>query len=163
MKVCGYRLRDHIRLLVPLFALLTGVWALRLILAAAGAPIGLTRYASLTVMGPAVVLLAALLMHERRFGSYTNVVLASFLLNAWAELLIVAAITFTRVTGMQNIYTAPEFSMPGHDPSQVRHIVGHLTFGIGFGTLVGAAEGCLLLWLLRKLTPKDREQPFGSR
>src|SRR5437867_7906653 len=158
MKVCGYRLRDHIRLLVPLFALLTGVWALRLILAAAGAPIGLTRYASLTVMGPAVVLLAALLMHERRFGSYTNVVLASFLLNAWAQLLIVAAITFTVVSGKQNIYTAPEFSIPTHDPSHVRHILGHLTFLIGFGTLVGAAEGCLLLWLLRKLTPKQGDR-----
>jgi hypothetical protein len=157
VKVCGYGLRDHIRLLVPLFALLTVVWALRLILAASGAPSGLTRLASLTVMGPAVVVLAALLMHERRFGSYTNVVLASFLLNAWAELLIVAAITFTVLTGKQNIYTAPEFSVPRHDPSHVGHILGHLTFGIGFGTLVGAAEGCLLLWLLRKLTPKQRE------
>src|SRR3989442_10055472 len=102
MKVCGHGLRDHIRLLVPLFALLTGVWALRLILAAAGAPIGLTRYASLTVMGPAVVLLAALLMHERRFGSYTNVLLASFPLDASAEVFILAAITFTRITGMHN-------------------------------------------------------------
>src|SRR5947208_15369422 len=99
MKVCGYRLRDHIRLLVPLFALLTAVWALRLILAAAGAPIGLTRYASLTVMGPAVVLLAALLMHERRFGSYPNVVLASFQLNAWAEMWIVVAINLNVLTG----------------------------------------------------------------
>jgi len=102
-------------------------------------------------------------MHERRFGSYPNVVLASFLLNAWAELLIAGAITFSVVTGIENIYTAPEFSIPRHDPSHVKHILAHLTFGIGFGTLVGAAEGCLLLWLLRKLTPKDREQPFGSR
>ena len=31
-----------------------------------------------------------------------------------------------------------------------------LTFGVGVGTLVGAAEGCLLLWLLRRLVPAAR-------
>ncbi len=32
MQIGGYRLRQHIRLLAPLFALLAGVWALRWIL-----------------------------------------------------------------------------------------------------------------------------------
>ena len=33
------------------------------------------------------------------------------------------------------------------------HVIAHLTFGLGFGELFGAATGCLLLWLLRRLAP----------
>jgi hypothetical protein len=44
-------LRDHVRLLAPLFALIAAVWALRLVLDASGAPKGLVRLSSVTVAG----------------------------------------------------------------------------------------------------------------
>jgi len=80
--------------------------------------------------------------------------------NLWAQLLIVGAIVFAVVTGTENIYVAPEFSLPrSHlDPYHLRHIYGQLTFGIGLGTLTGAGVGCLMLWLLRLLLPmSDKE------
>lgn len=150
MKICGCSLRDHLRLLAPLFGLITAVWLLRLVLYAADAPLSLVRVCSVTVAGAIAVLLAVLLMHTRRFGSYSNVVLASFLLVCWEEGLIVMAIAFSALTGIKNIYAAPEFS---ERLSPVSHIVGHLTFSVGLGTLFGAAMGCLLLWMLRKLVP----------
>ena len=154
MKIGGHGLREHIQLLMPLFGLLGAVWLIRIVLAALGAPAMLIRLASLTVVGPATVVLAAVLIHSRQFGSYPSVVLSSFLLNAWVQLLIIVAIAFGTITGMENVYTAPEFSFPGDDPHHVKHILGHITFGLGFSSLVGAAEGCLLLWILRKLTPR---------
>jgi hypothetical protein len=157
MKICAHGIREHIRLLAPLFALIAAVWALRMVLAAAGAPIGLVRVFSVTVAVPVCVMLAVLLIHIRRFGSYPNVVAASLLLVSWAQLLIVAAIAFSALTGMETVYTEPEFNF---GMSYWKHIAGHLTFGVGMGTLFGAAMGCLLLWMLRKM-PATPEQHVG--
>jgi hypothetical protein len=164
MRINGYGLRDHIRLLAPLFGLLTAVWALRMVLATAGAPLWLVEIVSVTGATAASVLLAVLLMYVKRFGGYANVVLASFLLNTWAEILIIAAILFSVWTGTENVYTAPEFSIPGDDTLHLKHIYGHLTFGIGMASLFGAGVGCLLLWLLRTLVPAKRPGTgVGSR
>lgn len=153
MRIVGQRLRDHIRLLVPLFALLTAIWVLRLLSAALNPPGWLLSILSVTVASSLCVMLAVLLIHVRQFGGYTNVVLSSLLINAWAEILIILAIFFSVLTGIENVFTRPEFSLPADDPHHLRHIYGHLTFGVGLGTLSGAAVGCLLLWLLRLLMP----------
>jgi hypothetical protein len=165
MKVNGHGIRDHLRLLAPLFGLLTVVWALRLGLSACGSPLWCSRAVSVTATTAGCILLAAVLIHFRRFGGYANVVVSSLLLNLWAQLLIVGAIVFAVVTGTENIYTAHEFSLhefsrPELDPRHLRHIYGQLTFGIGLGTLTGAGVGCLMLWLLRLLLPM-REKEGG--
>lgn len=152
MNICGYGLRDHIKLLSPMFGLIAVVWLLRWVLDAAGAPHQLVLAISVTAITSLSILVAVGLMHFRRFGSYLNVIVASFLLVAWGQLLIIVAVAFAAVTGIDNIFTAPEFSRVADD-RYLRNIFGHLTFGIGAGTLFGAATGCLLLWLLRKLVP----------
>jgi len=153
MRITGHRIRDHIRLLGPLFGLIAAVFALRMIMAAADTPLWITRMVSVTVATSLSVLLAALLFHTRGFGSYPNVVVSSLLLNIWSEVLIVVAIAFATLTKTTNIYTAPEFSIPGDDPLHLKHIYAHLTYGIGTGTLTGAGVGCLVLWLLRRIAP----------
>jgi hypothetical protein len=150
MKIGGHGLREHIHLLKPLFGLIAAVWLLRLVLDKAGTPPTVVRMVSVTVAGAASVLLAALLIHFKAFGSYASVVAASFLLECWQQLLICGAIAFSAVTGTANIYAAPDYS-PRSGP--VAHIIGHLTAGLGVGTLLGAAMGCLLLWMLRRLVP----------
>lgn len=151
MNINHHGLRDHVQLALPLFGFIAAVWALRLILAAAAAPHDLVRSFSVTVAEPICVLLAVLLIHVRRFGSYANVVFVSFLLTGWGQVLIALAIAFAAVTGTRNIYTAPEYSFGELNPWQ--HVIGHLTFGVGIGTLLGAAMGSLLLWMLRQLPP----------
>jgi hypothetical protein len=153
MTICGYRLRDHLRLFSPLFGFVAAVWVLRLVLAAAGAPLRVVSVFSVTGAAALAVLFATLMIHMRRFGSYPNVVAASLLIISWGQALIILAIVFSVVTKTNNIFTAPEFSVRGEDPYHLRHIVGHLTFGIGAGTLFGAAAGCFLLWILRLLVP----------
>lgn len=150
MKIGGHDLRDHFRLLAPSFGLITAVWLLRLVLDEVGAPHGVVRAFSVLVASAVAVLLAVLLMHAKRFGSYPNVAAAAFLLVFWAQLVIASAIAFAALTGTRNIYTAPEYSFGA---SHWRHIAGHLTFGVGEGTLLGTAMGSLLLWLLRFLVP----------
>ena len=153
MRIVGQRFRDHVRLLAPLFVLLTTIWFLRLMSAALNLPGWWLRIFSVTVATSFSVMLAVLLIHVRRFGGYTNVVLSSLLIHVWASGLIILAIVFSVLTGTENVFTRPEFSLHGDDPLHLRHIYGHLTFGIGWGTLSGSAVGCLLLWLLRLLMP----------
>jgi len=148
MRIGEHGVRDHIRLLFPAFVLVTGVWSLRLIFSASGLPFALVRLVSVTVATTVSVLLSVILIHARRFGGYASVVVASLLINLWAQILIILSIMFGIFTGSENIYSEPEFRVGSN---QWAHIHGHLTFGIAIGTLVGAGVGCLLLWLLRTL------------
>ena len=150
MKIGSHGLREHIHLLMPLFGLIAAVWLLRMVMDMAGTPPTLVRMVSVTVATAASILLAVLVIHFKAFGSYASVVAAVFLLELWSQLLICGAIAFSAVTGTTNIYTAPEYSPPS---GPVGHIIGHLTAGVGFGTLLGAAMGCLLLWMLRRIVP----------
>jgi hypothetical protein len=154
MTICGRGLRDHIRLLAPLFGLITLVWALRWALDAAGVSPSLVRAFSVTGATSLAVLIAVWLIHTRGFGSYPNVVVASLLLTVFGQVLIVAAIAFSVVTKIDNVFTRPEFSRPD-DPYHLKHILGQMTFVIGAGTLLGTATGCLMLWLLKRLVPRD--------
>jgi hypothetical protein len=155
MNMCGRGLRDHIRLLAPLFGFITVVWALRWALDAAEVSQGLVRVFSVTGATSLAILIAVWMIYTRRFGSYPNVVVASLLLIVFEQVLIVLAIAFSVLSGIENVFTEREFSMP-NDPHHIRHIFGHLTFGIGAGMLFGAATGCLMLWLLKRLVPRDR-------
>ncbi len=150
MKIGGHGLRDHLRLLAPLFGLIAAVWVLRMVLDLAGTHPGIVRYVSVSVAGAASGLIAVWLIHFRRFGGYSNVVFATFLLMLWEESLIVAAIAFSALTGTDNVYTANEYAM---GLSHTKHIALHLTLDEGFGTLFGSAMGCALLWLLRRVIP----------
>ncbi|MGD0696583.1 MAG: hypothetical protein ABSB82_17320 [Terriglobia bacterium] len=156
MNINGHGLRDHLLLVAPLYGLIAAVWALRMIVAAAGAPRIVVLAVSVTIAQAFCILVVVVLIHVRRFGSYANVVFASFLLACWANVLVAAAIAFTALMGKVNIYSAPEFS--GHMLTPMQHIVGHLTFGIGFGTIFGGAMGSLLLWMLRQLPGEARSQ-----
>ena len=153
MKIGGHQLREHVRLLVPLFAFIALVWALRLFLDKLGFPGTIVTAMSVTVATSVSVLIAVVLIHVRGFGSYPSVVISSILLTCWAELLVVLAIVFSVTTGIETIFTAPEFSLRGDDPHHLRHIFGHLTFGVGLGALTGSAFGCLILWMLRRMVP----------
>jgi hypothetical protein len=152
MKVDGHDLREHIHLLAPLFGLVAGVWALRMVLSIAGAPLSMIRICSVTVAGAISILLAALLIYFKHFGGYASVATAALLLGIWEQFLIVGAIAFTVFTRVETIYSAPEF---GGRLSPLGHIMGHLTFGLAVEALFGAGMGCLLLWTLRKLIPPE--------
>jgi len=150
MRIGQKTFRDHLRLLAPLFGLITAVWALRWIADVASAPPALVRGLSVSVTGAVSVLVAAVLIHFKRFGSYTSVVVSAFLLVLWEETLLVLGIVVTIVTDIENIYTIPEF---GFGTTHLQHIAGHLTYGLGFEGMIGAAMACAVFWVLRRFVP----------
>jgi hypothetical protein len=152
MNIGGYGVREHIKLLSPAYGLIAAVWLLRWVLDALGAPRVLVVGLSVSGATALAILIAVGLIHFRSVGGYSSVLLASFLIVVWEQTLIVAAILVSVLSGVENVFTEPEFSI-GNDPNHVRHIVGHLTFGIAAGMLFGGAAGCVLLFLLRRLVP----------
>ena len=162
MKIHGHGIREHIQLLTPLLVFVLIVWFLRLLLSAVNTPLWFSKLFSVSAASVIALLIAIFWIHIRAFGSYPNVVMASFLVNAWTHLLIIVAIIFAVMTGAENIFTRPEFSIKGDDAFHLRHILGHLTFGIGANTLLGAGMGCLLLWLLRVFIPASEQEKKAS-
>lgn len=149
MKIGKHGLTDHLRLLGPLFGFIAAIWALRIVVFAAGATRDSVelRLISVTVAGGLSVLLAALMIHRRNFGGYTSVVAAVFLLSCCEQILISAAIIFTALTGIPNVYAAPDFAFV---PGVWHHAAGHLTIGIGSSAIFGSVMGCILFWMLRR-------------
>jgi hypothetical protein len=159
MKIGEHSLRDHLRLLAPLFGLITAVWALRLVLYSGGAPMALVRIFSVGVAGSVSVLVAAFLIHFKRFGSYASVGASAFLLVFYSRLLIVLAIAFAAVTRTGNVFVASEFSF---GMTHAQNIVSHVTVILVFQSLMAAAMGCVLLWMLRWLVPVTPPQGGGA-
>ena len=155
MRVSGKTIKEHIQLLTPLFGIIAAVWALRFFLGQIGAPAWLIRPFSVTLIVPVCIILMTLLIRVKRFGGYPSVIVGAFLLVVWSQLLIVGAILLSVFGGMDNIFTAPQFSPQG-DPNHSRHIMGHLTSGIGLLTLFSSLTGCVLLFMLRRIDPKNR-------
>jgi hypothetical protein len=150
MKIGEHGLRDHFRLLAPMFGLIGAVWALRWIMDLASTPATIVRMMSVSVAGAVAVLVAVVMIHFKRFGGYASVVVSAFLLTMWEQLLICLAIVATMVTGYENIYTQPEYEF---GTTHLRHIAGHVTYGLGIEGIFAAAMGCALLWVLRRLVP----------
>lgn len=155
MKVSGKTLKEHIQLLTPLFGIIAAVWALRFFLGQVGAPYWLIQPFSVTLIVPVCIILMTLLIYTKRFGGYQNVIVGAFLLVTWSQMLIVAAILLSVIAGIDNIFSAPEFS-PENDPGHRHHILGHLTFGIASLTIFSSLMGCVLLYMLRRTHPKSR-------
>jgi hypothetical protein len=121
-----------------------------------GVPLSIVRLFSVTAIVPVCILLASLLIYSKRFGGYVNTIVSAILLVLWSQLLIVLAILIAVLTGIENVYTLPQFSVPGPDPHHLRHIWGQLTFGIGFEALSGSLVACLFLFMLRRIDPQGR-------
>lgn len=151
MRIAGKGLRQHIRLLTPLFGVIFAVWALRILVSVIpGFPVILKQAISVSLIVPICIILAVVLIYAKGFDGYTSVVVSSFMLVVWGQGLVVLSILFSVLTGIDTVYTAPEFSLP-NDPNHTRHILGHLSFGIGLETLAGSLMGCIILFMLRRL------------
>ncbi len=148
---------EVLRLLGPLFGVIFAVWFLRLILAAAGAPSWLVISLSVTGATPVCILIAVLLIHLKRAGGYGLVALASVLLAGAGQLLVVLALAFAMATGLENVYSAADFSPP--HLSLLNHLCAHL-FGIILFALLGTIMASFFLLLLRVLMPGRDVSPI---
>lgn len=148
MRIGERSFGEHFRLLVPLLIFIAAVGILRLIFYELLGFSWIVRVMSVTVATAVSVLLATFLIYRKRFGGYANVLVSTFLLVSWGHIFTVLMILLAIWSGGHNVFTAPEYS---HPLTHAQHIIGHLTFGIGIGNLIGGGLACLFFLLLKSL------------
>jgi hypothetical protein len=108
-------------ILIPLVGLL------RLGLSLEGMPDSTVRWFSMTALGFIGMVYFAVRVHTTGFGSYKQLLVVVALQNLMAQLVAIIGILLAIVTGVGNIFSAPEFSFGGVNPWL--HLAAHVFIG----------------------------------
>lgn len=144
---------EYVRFERWILVLIAVVFAFRLGTSLAGLPNGVARWISINLVLLLGVVYCAVAVHTKGFGAYKQLLGLLLIQNVVAHVLIALAISLAIVTGMDNIFTAPEYA-GGADGKTWVHVIAHLFVAWALLTLIGWAIGSVILLLTRKLKPQ---------
>ena len=154
MTIFGRPLSDYVRFCKPFLVLVPIVGILRLALSVSGEPNSTVKWLSITALTWIGVLYYAVRVHTTGFGSYKQFLPICGLLNLAGQVVIISGIMLAIVTGVGNIYSAPEYAFGG-DGKTWLHVGAHLGIGTIAGSLVPWLIGSLVLFATKKLVRSD--------
>jgi len=153
--VFGKKFQQYIQFEQWILILIVAAFLIRLGLSLAGIPVSEARWVSINLVLLAGLMYCSVAVHTRGFGSYKQLFGLLFIQNAFAHTLIAAGIILGIVTGIDNIYTAPEF-FGGSSGRNWPHVIAHVLAAVVlpvFAWLVGSA---ILFLAKRVTTPSNR-------
>lgn len=156
MQIFGKRLSEYVAFSKLFLGLILVVWILRLALSLGGVPNTTGKWFSVTGALLVGVLYYSVRIHTSGFGSYKQLYPTFLVLGVASQVLIAAAVALAIFTGKDNIYTAPEYS-GGGDGKNWGHAGAHLVLGAVAAPLVFWLIGSLIMFVTKKLVPKDRD------
>ena len=136
----------------PFLVLVPLAGIVRLALSLGGVPNSTAKWISVTALMSIGILYYAVRVHTSGFGSYKQLLVISVLLNLAAQVVIIFGIVLAIVTGMPNIYSAPEYAF-GSDGATWSHAAAHLFIGTTAGSVVPWLIGSLVLFIAKKVSP----------
>ncbi len=138
MSLFGKNLNDYIQFAKGILILTAVVGILRLSLTLAGAPEGVTWWFSLTGVTLLAIVYFPIRVHRSGFGSYPQVLVLLAMHLLVAGLIITAGISIAVVTGVDNIFSMPEFSgrSATEAPNHLAHAATHLIGGPTISALI---------------------------
>jgi hypothetical protein len=148
MTIFGKPLSDYVAFCKPFLILIPLVGIVRLAVSLNGAPNSTARWFSMTVLVWIAVVVYSIRIHTSGFGSYKQLLVICALLNLSTQVISIAGILTTVVTGSNNVFNAPEFAFGGGNP--LVHIAAHVFIGSTAGSLVPWGIGSLILLVTRK-------------
>jgi len=154
MTIFGRRLSDYVQFSNLFLILIPLVGIVRLALSLAGEPNSTSKWFSVTASVFIATLFYAVRVHRTGFGSYKELLVICVLQNLAAQAVIIAGIILAIVTGVGNIYSAPEYAFGG-DGKTWFHVGAHLVLGTTFGSLGPSLVGSLILFVTKKLAGSD--------
>ena len=154
MTIFGKTVRQYLRFLKPILALILVVGAARLLLSLAGASAASVKYVSLTGAWLVGLVVCSISVHTRAFGSYKQLLGLVALQTIVAQLFTAAVVALAIVTSHDNIYTLPEFS-GGGDGKTWTHAGAHLFLAAPILTLAGWLVGSAILYITKKTAPAN--------
>ena len=161
MTFFGRPLSDYVRFCKPFLIVIPIVGILRLALSVSGEPNSMVKWLSVTALVWIGTLYYAVRVHTTGFGSYKQLLPICALLNLAAQVVIISGIIVAILTGVNNIYSAPEYAF-GADGKTWLHVGAHLGIGTIAGSLVPWIIGSLVLFVTKKLVrPDSRIKSFA--
>jgi hypothetical protein len=147
----GKNLGAYIRFQRWILILVALVFAVRLGASLAGLPIAQGKWISINLVLLVGLVYCAVGVHTRRFGAYKQLLGLLLVQNFFAHMLIAVGIAIGILSGVANIFTAPEF-FGGTDGRTWGHVLAH---AIAWPVLALLAWlfGSLILLATRKLKP----------
>src|SRR5262245_56331638 len=124
----GKKFSEYIRFEQWILILIAAVFVFRLGLSLAGTSIGVTRWVSINLVLVIGLFYCSIAVHTRGFGSYKQLFPLLLAQTLMAHILISLGIILGIVTGIDNIYTVPEYS-GGSDGKTWFHAALHIVPG----------------------------------
>jgi hypothetical protein len=156
MTIFNKPLSEYVAFCGPFLILIPLVGIVRLALSVNGAPNTTVRWVTMTGLMVIAVIYCAVRVQTTGFGSYKHLLVVCALLNLTTQIVSIAGIVTARVTGRENIFSAPEYSFGAG--SSLGHIAAHVFVGTTVGSLVPWLVGSLILAATRKLSAPSRAQ-----
>ena len=151
MMIFGKPLGEYVSFAKIFLILIPLVGLLRLGLSLEGMPNSTVQWFSMTVFGLIGMVYFAIRVHTTGFGSYKQLLVIVALQNLLAQVVAIVGILIAIITGVGNIFSAPEFSFGGVNPWI--HLVMHVFVGTTLGTLFPWGIGSLIMAITRKVSP----------
>jgi len=147
----GKKLSEYIRFERVILVLIAVAFVSRLVVAMSGVEIAKARWVSINIVLLLGLIYCAVSVHLRGFGSYKQLFGLLFIQTGFAHILIACAILVAVVTGVDNIYTAPEF-FNGNNGRNLTHVFMH-GVAILILPLIAWAIGSVILFVTRRIKP----------
>lgn len=147
----GKKFREYIQFQRWILILIAAVFVIRLGLSLSGVPFAEARWISINLVLLVGLMYCSVAVHTRGFGSYKQLFGLLFVQTAFAHALIAIGIILGIVTGVDNIYTAPEVSGGGSGRNWV-HVLAHVLGAIVLPALAWLV-GSVILFLAKRAKP----------
>jgi hypothetical protein len=149
--VFGKKLQEYFRFERWILILIVAVFVIRLGLSLGGIPISIDRWVSINLVLLLGLIYCSVAVHTTGFGGYKQLFGLLLLQTVVAHALIALGIVLGILTGVDNIYTAPEFFGGSSGRNWIHvllHVIGAFVLPL-FGWLVGS----VILFLTKRLKP----------
>jgi hypothetical protein len=157
----GKSLSEYVAFQKPILILIAAVWAVRLALSMAGAPVAGAQVVSVTGVLVVGALYYGWAVGRKGFGSFKQLYGLNLVQGVFSQTLVALAIVLAMALGQDNIYTTPEFYPPAQgigvlglplppDGKNLGHAIEHIVVAgaIGF-PIIGWLLGSLVLLATR--------------
>jgi hypothetical protein len=155
MRIFGKSLGDYLRFAAGVVVLVVIVGVARLVLSLAGAPVGTTKFLSVTTVALLGVIYLGVKTHTSGFGSYRHLLPLMVITQGAAHWVSGFAVLLAIATGTDNIYSIPEYA-GGGDGKTAFHAFAHFVLAPLIGGLISWGLSSLAMLITKAATRTAR-------
>jgi len=156
MKIFGKTLSEYVSFEKWFLILVVVVGLARLILSLQGVPNAKTKFLSITVVFLLGMVYYSVRVYTSGFGSYKQLLPIMALPVILGSLIVISGIIIAIRTGVDNIFSAPEYSPRHMDGKNWGHVGGHVVAMIVLPLILWGL-GCLIMLVTKKLAGGQKQ------